>query len=261
LLRATTDNPPVPETDRLRGLVDAGIALSSELSLDDLLQKLVETAAGLTGARYAALGVIDESGTELERFLTTGIDSEAHAAIGELPRGRGILGVLITDATPLRLESIADDPRSVGFPPNHPPMRGFLGVPILLRGHAYGNLYLTEKAEGPFTAEDQELVETLASQAAVAIENARLYQDATNWSAQLEALNEVGTALAGEIELPRLLQLICRRLRGLISARVVTIALPAPDGTLRIEAADGAGADDILGLQLERAGSKSGRGL
>jgi signal transduction histidine kinase len=251
----------MPETDRLRGLVDAGIALSSELSLDDLLQKLVETAADLTGARYAALGVIDESGTELERFLTTGIDPETHAAIGELPRGRGILGVLIRNAEPLRLESIGDDPRSVGFPPNHPPMRGFLGVPILLRGHAYGNLYLTEKAEDPFTPEDQELVETLASQAAVAIENARLYEDATNWSGQLEALNEVGTALASEIELPRLLQLICRRLRGLISARVVTIALPAPDGTLRIEAADGVGADEIVGLQLEHAGSKSGRVL
>jgi len=248
----------MPESDRLRGLVDAGIALSSELSLDDLLQKLAETAASLTGARYAALGVIDETGTELERFLHTGIDAETVDRIGELPRGRGILGALITDARPFRLNAITDDPRSVGFPPNHPPMRGFLGVPIVLRGRAYGNLYLTEKAEGAFTAEDSELVETLASQAAVAIENARLYEDATNWSAQLEALNEVGTALAGEIELPRLLKLISRRLRGLIGARLVTIALPTPYGTLRIEAADGDDADDILGLQLERAGSKSG---
>ena len=245
-------------TVRLRGLIDAGIALGSELSLDDLLQKLVETAADLTGARYAALGVIDGTGTELERFLTTGIDPETHAAIGELPRGRGILGVLIKNAEPLRLQSIGEDPRSVGFPPNHPPMRGFLGVPILLRGRAYGNLYLTEKAGGPFTGEDQELVETLATQAAVAIENARLLEDSTNWSAQLEALNEVGAALAGEIELPRLLQLICQRLRDLIGARVVTIALPASEGTLRIEAADGNGADEILGLRLERAGSKSG---
>jgi len=243
---------------RLRGLIDAGIALGSEVSLDALLQKLVETAAALTGARYAALGVIDGSGTELERFLTTGIDSEQHAAIGELPRGLGILGVLITDARSLRLNAITDDPRSVGFPPHHPPMRGFLGVPILLRGRAYGNLYLTEKAGGPFTGEDQELIETLASQAAVAIENARLLEDSTNWSAQLEALNEVGAALANEIELPRLLQLICRRLRGLIGARVVTIALPPSAGTLRIEAADGAGADEILGLRLEQAGSKSG---
>jgi two-component system, NarL family, sensor histidine kinase DevS len=257
-LRTITDNDRMPEPDRLRGLVDAGIALSSELSLDDLLKMLAETAVGLTGARYAALGVIDETGTGLERFLHTGIDAETVDRIGELPRGHGILGALITDARSLRLKAITDDPRSVGFPPNHPPMRGFLGVPIVLRGRAYGNLYLTEKAEGSFTAEDQELVETLASQAAVAIENARLYEDATNWSAQLEALNEVGTALAGEIDLPRLLKLISRRLRGLIGARVVTIALPTPFGTLRIEAADGDGADGILGLQLKRWGSKSG---
>jgi signal transduction histidine kinase len=246
------------EPDRLRGLVDAGIALSSELSLDDLLKKLAETAASLTGARYAALGVIDETGTGLERFVHTGIDSETVDRIGELPRGHGILGALITDARSLRLNAITDDPRSVGFPANHPPMHGFLGVPIALRGRAYGNLYLTEKAKGPFTDDDQELVETLASQAAVAIENARLYEDATNWSAQLEALNEVGTALAGEIELPRLLKLISRRLRGLIGARVVTIALPTRYGTLRVEAADGDDADDILGLQLKREGSKSG---
>ena len=103
--------------DRLRVLVDAGIALSSELSLDALLQRIVETAAELTGARYAALGVIDRTGHGLERFLTTGIDAETHAAIGDLPRGRGILGVLIRDAKPLRLHEIADDPRSVGFPP------------------------------------------------------------------------------------------------------------------------------------------------
>src|SRR5918995_3444069 len=106
--------------NRLRVLVDAGIALSSELSLDALLQQLVETAAQLTGARYAALGVIDQTGTGLERFLTTGIDAETHAAIGDLPRGRGILGVLIRDTAPLRLRDIAEDPRSVGFPRHHP---------------------------------------------------------------------------------------------------------------------------------------------
>ena len=248
----------MPETDRLRGLIDAGIALGSELSLDALLQKLVTTAADLTGARYAALGVIDESGEGLQRFIHTGMEREQADRIGELPRGRGILGALITDARSLRLDAITDDPRSAGFPPHHPPMRGFLGVPILLRGRAYGNLYLTEKADGPFSGDDQELVETLAGQAAVAIENARLLQDATNWSAQLEALNEVGAALASELDLPRLLQLICRRLRSLIGARVVTIALPASEGMLRIEAADGAGAEEILGLRLERAGSKSG---
>ena len=126
--------------DRLRVLVDAGIALSSELSLEALLQQLVETAAQLTGARYAALGVIDQTGATLERFLTTGIDAETHSAIGDLPRGRGILGVLIRDAKPLRLDNLGDDPRSVGFPKHHPLMQSFLGVPILLRGVAYGNL-------------------------------------------------------------------------------------------------------------------------
>ena len=136
---------PPRQVDRLRVLVDAGITLSSELSLDALLQRIVETAAQLTGARYAALGVIDKSGQSLERFLTTGIDDETYAAIGDLPRGRGILGVLIREARTLRLHDIADDPRSVGFPRHHPPMRAFLGVPILLRGVAYGNLYLTEK--------------------------------------------------------------------------------------------------------------------
>ena len=118
-----------PHGNRLRLLVDAGIALSSELSLDALLQRIVETAAELTGARYAALGVVDKTGQSLERFLTTGIDAETYASIGELPRGRGILGVLIRDARPLRLRDLADDPRSVGFPRNHPPMRTFLGVP------------------------------------------------------------------------------------------------------------------------------------
>jgi signal transduction histidine kinase len=251
---------PAKQQERLTRLVAAGIALSSELSLDDLLLKLAETAAAMTGARYAALGVIDPAGTGLERFVHTGIAEETVAEIGDLPRGRGILGALITDARPLRLESITDDPRSVGFPPNHPPMRGFLGVPILLRGRAFGNLYLTETESGSFTEQDEELVGTLASQAAVAIENARLYEAATSWSEQLEALNEVGTALASEIELARLLELIARRLRGLIDARLVTIALPAGDGTLRIEAADG-NTDEIVGVQLERAGSKSGRVL
>src|SRR5688500_4289771 len=150
------------QLDRLRVLVDAGIALSSELSLEALLQRVVETAAELTGARYAALGVIDRSGQTLERFLTVGIDQAIHDAIGELPRGRGLLGVLIREAKPLRLHDIAEDPRSVGFPRDHPPMQSFLGVPIILRGVAYGNLYLTEKAGGgDFTDEDEEFTELL----------------------------------------------------------------------------------------------------
>ena len=252
-------------TDRLRVLVDAGIALSSELSLDVLLQRLVETAAELTGARYAALGVIDQTGTALERFLTTGIDAETHAAIGDLPKGRGILGVLIRESAPLRLANLADDPRSVGFPAHHPPMHTFLGVPILLRGVAYGNLYLTEKdGGGEFTDDDQEVIQLLAAQAAVAIENTRLYETSTRWMRHLESLNEIGDALAGELELEPLLGLIARRLRSLVQARLVLIALPDPgaDG-LRVAAADGEGSDayGLVGTELALGTSKTGRVL
>ncbi|HKA27288.1 MAG TPA: GAF domain-containing sensor histidine kinase [Gaiellaceae bacterium] len=247
--------------NRLRALVETGVAITSELSLDALLQRLVESASELTGARYAALGVIGQSGSELERFLTTGIDAETEAAIGDLPRGRGILGVLIRDATPLRLHKIGDDPRSVGFPPSHPPMRTFLGVPILVRGVAYGNLYLTEKAGGEdFTAEDQEVVELLASQAAVAVENARLYEAALDWSKQLESLNEVGNALATETDLDRLLDLIARRLRELLDARLVTVLLPSRGDELRFAAVAGDRAE-LAGTTITRSGSKTGRVL
>jgi two-component system, NarL family, sensor histidine kinase DevS len=247
--------------NRLRALVETGVAITSELSLDALLQRLVESAAKLTGARYAALGVIGPSGSELERFLTAGIDAGTEAAIGDLPRGRGILGVLIRDATPLRLHNIGDDPRSVGFPPHHPPMRSFLGVPIHLRGVAYGNLYLTEKARGEdFTEEDQELVELLASQAAVAIENARLYEAATGWSKQLESLNEVGNALATETDLDRLLDLVARRLRELLDARLVTVLLPSGDDELRFAAVAGDRAE-LAGATVTRSTSKTGRVL
>ncbi len=242
--------------------MEAGIAVSSELSLDAVLHKLTETAAALTGARYAALGVIDQTHEGLERFVTVGVDAETHAAIGELPRGRGILGVLISDAQPLRLADLSADPRSVGFPAHHPEMHTFLGVPILLRGRAFGNLYLTEKAGGQeFTAEDEEVVSLLAAQAAVAIENARLYESATGWLRQLESLNEVGNALAGEIELPKLLTLIATRLRELLGARIVLIALPAGESKLRIAAADGHEAADVLGVQISRVYSKAGRVL
>jgi signal transduction histidine kinase len=253
-----------PDEKRLRTLFDATIALTSELSLDSLLQKIVETAATITGARYAALGVIDETGRALERFVTTGVDAETHAAIGDLPRGRGILGVLIREARPLRLRDLTDDPRSVGFPANHPEMHSFLGVPILLRGVAYGNLYLTEKAgRAEFDEEDEELVTLLAAQAAVAIENARLYESATRWSRQLETLHEVVRSIVEETELSDLLDLVCRRLRELIGARITLIALTERDHDLRIASVDSKGdaAAAHLGDQLVRGRSKSGRVL
>lgn len=246
--------------DRLRALLEAGIALSSELSLDAVLQKLVETAGSLTGARYAALGVIDPTGTELERFLTHGIDPKTHASIGDLPKGRGILGVLIREARPLRLHDLSEDPRSVGFPPNHPPMHTFLGVPIMLRGVAFGNLYLTEKEGGTdFTDEDEEIATLLASQAAVAVENARLYESATRWSRQLEYLNEVGNALASEVDLPALLQLVANRLRELVDARLVLIALPDDAGNLVTAAVGGLEAEGFEETTFDPQHSKTGR--
>ena len=245
---------------RLRTLVQTGIALTSELSLDGVLERIVEAAAHVTDAQYAALGVIDRAGTGLERFVTYGMTDEVEKQIGDPPHGRGILGVLISDARSLRLHDLSEHPRSVGFPPGHPPMNTFLGVPIVLRSVAYGNLYLTEKdGGGDFTDEDEELVSLLAAQAAVAVENARLYESATSWSHQLESLNEIGGALVGELELEPLLDLIATRLRELIGARLVAIALPAGEG-LRIAAADGEGASDLAGSQLE-FDSKTGRVL
>ncbi len=230
-----------------RALVEAGIAIGSELSLDAVLTRLVETAAELTGASYAALGVLGREGDRLEQFITFGLDDADRERIGNLPRGRGILGVLIHDARTLRLHDLTADQRSVGFPPHHPPMRTFLGVPVELRDVAYGNLYLTEKTGGAdFDTEDEEIVTLLAAQAAVAIENARLYEEATRWSRQLESLDEIAAALVGEVELPAQLALLTERLRELLRARAVAVALRQRDGTLRVEAASGEAISGIV---------------
>jgi len=259
---ATPTDQPTEQQDRLRLLVEAGISLASELSLDALLQRIVETAAELTDARYAALGVVHPSGRGLERFLTTGIDAKTYSAIGEIPQGRGILGVVMRETKPLRLHDIADDPRSVGLPPNHPPMHTFLGAPILLRGVAFGNLYLSEKRNGgDFTEDDEDLIRLLAAQAAVAIENARLYESSTRWLRQLESLNEIGNALAAQLELEPLLAMVATRLRELVSARLVLIALPDTEDALRVAAADGDIASTQVGTRLELHGSKVGRVL
>ena len=248
----------MPRDHDRRALVEAGIAIGSELSLDAVLARLVEAAAELTGARYAALGVIDRAGERLERFLVHGLDAEAQAVIGDPPSGRGILGVLIHDARLLRLHDLTDDPRSFGFPPNHPPMRTFLGVPVQLRDVAYGNLYLCEKAGGAdFDDDDEEVVALLAAQAAVAIENARLYEESTRWSRQLESLNEIATALAGEVGVPQQLELVTSHLRELLQAKAVAVALLQPDGTLRVEAGSG---EEVSGILLG-TDSRSARAL
>ncbi|MEP6641892.1 MAG: GAF domain-containing protein [Gaiellales bacterium] len=237
-------------------VIEAARGIHRATSLDALLRNVVERAAGLVGARYGALGVIDPGGTYLEQFVTVGVDDKVRGLIGELPRGEGILGAVIHDAVTLRLHDMSEDPRSAGFPPGHPPMRSFLGVPIVLREHAFGNLYLTEKDQGDFTEEDERVVELLASQAAVAIENARLYDTSRRWARQLDSLNEVGAALVGELDLERLLAVIADRLRELLDARVVIIDLRMPDGSLRVEGASGEGAERLLGM-ISPEGSKS----
>jgi signal transduction histidine kinase len=160
----------------LQNLLDAIVTVGSELNLPLVLRRIVEAATELVQATYGALGVLDETGTSLSQFLTVGIDDETHAAIGDLPRGNGILGLLIVEPKPIRLDDLRDHPDSFGFPPHHPPMTTFLGVPITVRGHIFGNLYLTDKRNGePFTEVDEELAVGLAAAAAVAIENARLH--------------------------------------------------------------------------------------
>ena len=254
--------PPDDQVDRLRILVDAGISLSSELSLDALLQRIVETAAQLTDAQYAALAVVDPAGRTLERFLTSGISDETREAIGNGPAGRGLLGVVIREAKPIRVRDIAEDPRSVGLPPHHPPMQTFLGVPILLRGVVYGNLYLAEKQSGgEFTEDDEELTQLLAAQAAVAIENARLHESSIRWLRQLESLNEIGNALASQVELEPLLAIVAARLRELVRARLVLIALPDTADALRVAAAEGERSSAAIGTQLRLGASKVGKVL
>ena len=251
---------------REQALVEAGIALSSELSLEALLRRLVTLACELTGARYAALGVIDESGERLESFTTHGVGPEVHEAIGREPRGEGILGVLIREVKPLRLHDLSADPRSVGFPPGHPEMRTFLGVPVKLRDVAYGNLYLTEKEGGAdFTDEDERALMLLAAQAAVAIENARLYESVTRWTRQLESINDLMTAIAGEIDLAPMLELVVVRLRELLDASLVAVVRVTGDD-LRIEAATdptvvGArlGPDSLSAKVIERGRSEVSR--
>jgi len=250
---------------RLRRILEIGRAFVSELELEALLSRVLEEARSLTGARYAALGILDDRRTELERFLTVGIDPEQHAVIGDLPRGRGVLGVLIEDPKPLRLDDVSDHPRSYGFPLGHPPMRSFLGVPIVIRGEAFGNLYLTEKADGGrFDADDEETLTLLAGWAAVSIDNARSYQREHARRAELEqavraleATTAIARAVGGETDLERILELIVKRARALVDADGVLLLL-ADGQTLRVRSIAGSFAEDLSGTEVPIEGSVSG---
>jgi signal transduction histidine kinase len=217
---------------RLRELIDVGRGLVAELDPEVVFRQVLEVACDLTGARYAAFGVLDEERRELERFITHGIDLERRRTIGNLPRGRGVLGLLIEQPQPLRLDDVGRHPRSYGFPPGHPPMTSFLGVPVMIRGHAWGNLYLTEKQGGEFDEADEQAAMILAEWAAIAVENARLYHSMESRRDEmeravhrLEATTEIARAVGGETDLDRILEIVVKRGRALIEARSLLIML------------------------------------
>jgi signal transduction histidine kinase len=249
---------------RLRGLLAANQLIITDLTLPAVLRHIVEAARELIGAKYAALGVIGPDGG-LAEFVHVGMPEEAVQAIGHLPEGKGVLGALIEDPRPIRLTNIADDARSSGFPPAHPPMTTFLGVPILVRDDVFGNLYLTESTRGgEFTGEDEELARALAATAAVAIENARLYEAAQSRGEWLQASAGITRELlAADAADPRAsLGTIAELSRRLAGADTVTLLLPCRGGEgdeLCVEVAVGEGADNLQGLSLPVAGTMAGR--
>jgi GAF domain-containing protein len=252
------------DSEGMRRLIAVGQSLLSELDPEVLLERVLETATEVTGARYAAVGVLDERRTELERFVTRGIDAETHRAIGSLPRGRGVLGALIEDPRPLRLADVGGHPLSFGFPTGHPPMTTFLGVPIVIRGEAWGNLYLTEKHDGEFDEADEEAAVVLAQWAAIAIENARLYRRSEERRAELEkalrgleAARDITIAIGQESRLDRVLELIVKRGRALVEARSLVILLC--EGDELVVAAHAGHAVDVERVRLPIEESTTGQ--
>ena len=238
-------------------LLDAVVSMAADLSLDHLLTRIVEIAADLAGAQYAALGVLGETrDRRLRTFVTHGIGEEMHRAIGELPRGHGLLGLIIDRPEPLRLHDIAEHAASYGFPPNHPPMHSFLGVPVRIRDKVFGNLYLTEKlGGGDFTEQDEQIVIALAAAAGVAIENARLHEEAGRRERWLEATAEITALLVGPTHSEDALQIVADRARELAGADVAWI-VAGPDGeslTLRIVSGRAADPDVMADLDLSQS--------
>ena len=254
------------EAARLRRLLDIGRALTTELDRRAVLDRVLETAREITGARYAAVGILNEQRSELAEFLTSGMDPVTHRSIGDLPRGRGVLGALIDDPRPLRLADVGHHPASYGFPVGHPLMRTFLGVPVVIHGRVWGNLYLSEKAGGEFTELDEQATVILAQWAAIAIENARLYEASERRRAEseksargLEATRDVAVAIGGEIALEHVLELIAKRGRALIDARSLVIMLR--DGDELVVHTSAGHVRETPGVRLPISGSTSGQVL
>ncbi len=257
---------------RLRTLIETGRTLIARLDLEGLLETVLVTSREVTGARYAAIGILDEEGRQLDRFLTLGIDADTQATIGELPTGGGVLGELIRRPAPLRLSEIGAHPRSCGFPPGHPPMRTFLGVPILIHGETWGSLYLTEKQGGEeFDEADEAALAVLADWTALAVENARLYEGLARRRDQVEeqrdriersaralaVMSDIARSVGGETDIDRILELIIDRGRALVEARVLLILLR--DGEeLVVAATAGEVAPGIFGSRVGVEGSPLG---
>ncbi|MFC5029261.1 GAF domain-containing protein [Streptomyces sp. DSM 41987] len=246
--------------DQVRGLLEAVLSVGRELDLEQVLRNIVEAAAVLVKAEYAALGVIGPDGERLAEFVTVGFTPEQITAIGAYPSGHGILGVLIRDPHPLRLPRISDHPSSYGFPPNHPPMDSFLGVPIRVRDHVFGNLYLTEKrGGGQFDAEDESVLATLAVAAGVAIDNARLYEESRRRERWLQANAEITHTLMAGSPRSAVISLIAERAREITGAELALIALPVDDAAaLSVELVIGRDAPALRGLVVPVEGSLVG---
>lgn len=240
--------------DRVRALLEAVLAVGGDLGLQAVLRRIVEAAVTLVDAEYGALGVIADDSGHLSQFLTVGIDEDAAAAIGPLPHGLGILGLLIRDPRPLRLDDLSKHPAAYGFPPGHPPMQTFLGVPLRLRDRVFGNLYLTQKrGGGAFDSDDEAVVLALAAAAGVAIENARLYEQTRQRERWVLASAEISTALLSGQDPEDVLPLLASRAVELATAGTGLVALPSPDGRLVVEVAVGLGCERLLGRTVGRA--------
>lgn len=219
-----------------RGLAPSSVlevagSVLSDLDVEVVLDRVVNAARELTGARYAAIGVLNASRTGLARFITVGIDEDTRRHIGPLPTGHGVLGELIRDPVPLRLAKVGNHPRSYGFPAGHPPMQSFLGVPVMVAGAPFGNLYLTDKPDGDlFTEADEKAVVLLSEFAGVAIDHAQRYSgsearrgELERTVAALDATIQISRALGGQTDLATVLELVAKRGRDLVSARALVI--------------------------------------
>jgi signal transduction histidine kinase len=266
--RTLAEEPEQRPSAELRAVLDVAEGVLAELDVEVVLNTVLTAARQLTTARYAAVGVLDESRSELERFVTSGIDDETHRRIGNLPRGRGVLGELIVNPTPLRIGDVGSHPRSYGFPAGHPPMKTFLGVPLTAGGEPFGNIYLAEKASGePFTIDDERALVALSRFAGIAIDHARRYAMVESQRAELQravsaldATVQIARAVGGETNLDTVLELVADRGLALVSATTLVIEREI-DGDMVVVAAAGELEPGIVGRSLDSGGSLASAAL